>query len=34
MPVRVWVSESITVLSYCAFLYAASLLGHGIGLGP
>ena len=28
-----WLRESITLLGYCAFLYAAAMLGHGLGVG-
>ena len=33
MSIPIWLRESITLLGYCAFLYAAVLLGHGLGGG-
>ncbi len=33
MPLPLWLRESMTLLSYTAFLYAAVLLGHGLGVG-
>ena len=33
MPLPRWIRESMTLLSYAAFLYAVALLGHGLGAG-